>query len=300
MKKPRILIRLSDVIHRALARGLPTWREKVSLGVIVLATLIAIALLNPIRESDPMEAERKAGWVTNCSGPEFAKFSQTNSAGPGGTSRPVFKISDELVLAVPKINRPYVGDIERFPRKCRTIGDLPKAPYLYFVVQGNWSGNYDPSDIPLQDGRKKFLPDAVTVRVEQDPPTRLSIEDQREVARTVNKTWDEHLDQHDVDGLICGRDPFMRPHPRDQGGLWCQGHRTPSDPDIIRLSTKSFGWPFVLLDADYESSHYGKIHVYWWGWTSDLAHAREIDLAIWNLLAEWNLASEPATRPGSE
>jgi hypothetical protein len=36
MNKPRIsMLRLNGVIRSALSRGLPTWREKLSVGVIV-------------------------------------------------------------------------------------------------------------------------------------------------------------------------------------------------------------------------------------------------------------------------
>lgn len=48
MNKPRILmIWLSAVIRNALLRGLPTWREKVGLGTIVLAMLVVAAVLSP-------------------------------------------------------------------------------------------------------------------------------------------------------------------------------------------------------------------------------------------------------------
>ena len=52
--------------------------------------------------------------------------------------------------------------------------------------------------------------------------------------------------------------------------------------------------PFLLLQANYRSSHYGGIHVYWQVWTSDLAHGRDIDQAIWNSLTDWNLLDAPA------
>jgi hypothetical protein len=53
-------------------------------------------------ETPPSETSRtpemEAGWVTNCAGPEFSKF---GGAGPG-PERPLFKVTDQLVLAIPK------------------------------------------------------------------------------------------------------------------------------------------------------------------------------------------------------
>jgi hypothetical protein len=40
------------LIRSALSRALQTWRGKIGLGVIVLATLAIVAFLNPIRESE--------------------------------------------------------------------------------------------------------------------------------------------------------------------------------------------------------------------------------------------------------
>jgi hypothetical protein len=49
--------------------------------------------------------------------------------------------------------------------------------------------------------------------------------------------------------------------------------------------------PFYQLEGDYESPHYGGIRIYWNVWTLDVAHGRDIDQAIWNSLAEWNLVA---------
>jgi hypothetical protein len=292
------LNRILRATRGVLSRAARTWRGKIGLGVIALATLAVVALLNPIRETDSRVDLRKAalanGWVTNCSGPAFSKFSQTSSAAPGA-SRPVFRINDQLVLAVPQSDWPSAGRIEREPRECRAISDLPKVPYLYFVIRGNWSGSYDPKDVPLDGGRKKFLPDAVTVRIEQDPSGTLTSDEQRKVEQIGDKFRNELLDQHEIGGLTCGRDA-MPPHPGYKGGLLCWSHRTSWDGDTFRFRTFAYEdmTPFVWIDAGYTSKHYGGVRVYWDVWTLDLARARDIDQAIWNSLAEWNLVSEPA------
>jgi hypothetical protein len=301
MNKPQILMSwLNAAIRRALSRAMPTWREKFSWGVIAAAILLFAGWYwrygGPWNIDPQKDAQLANGWVTNCSGPEFSKFSQNRSAGPG-PARPVFKINDQLVLAVPENNRPSAGSIESAPRECRTIGDLPKVPYLYFVIQGHWSTGYKLEDVPLEGDRKRFLPDAVTVRIEREFPSTLSVDDQRQIDQSVSKVWHEDIrDPKEIGGLICGKMAEAAPS-RTMGGMLCSGHRTPSDPDEIRFDTHSYKiTPFLLLQADYRSVHYGGIHIYWQVWTLDVSHGRDIDQAIWNSLAEWNLVSQPAAR----
>jgi len=228
------------------------------------------------------------GWVTNCAGPAFSGFSGVGKFGPG-PDRPVFKVNDQLVLAIPAKNRPSAGKFDNEPRECRQIGDLPPVPYLYFVIWGNWSAGYKPEDVPVNGSRKQFLSDAVTVRIEHDSFVTSSIEDQDRIVR-LKKFNDGLLDKREIVGLICGR-TVQVPHPGKQGALFCSGHRTPSDPDTIkfRTSANESTTPFVWIDAEYRSTHCGGIHVYWQVWTLDLAHAIDIDQVIWRSLAEWNL-----------
>ena len=184
---------------------------------------------------------------------------------------------------------PLLADFDSVPRKCKRIGDLPSVPYLYFVIWGNWSAGYKPEDIPLDGGRKQFLPDAVTVRIERDTFVTSPMEDQDRIAR-LKKFNDGLLDRQEIGGLTCGR-IVRAPHAGKRGALFCSGHRTPSDPDTIkfRTSANENTTPFVWIDAEYRSTQYGGIHVYWQVWTLDLAHAIEIDQAIWRSLLEWNV-----------
>src|SRR5882724_10774883 len=76
------------------------------------------------------------GWITNCAGPSFGRFSVDGKLGPG-PDRPVFRITDRLVLAVPKNNRPSAAGIHNVPRDCNNLSDLPPAPFLTFVISGN-------------------------------------------------------------------------------------------------------------------------------------------------------------------
>jgi len=278
---------------------MPTWREKVRVGVVVVSILLFAGWYwrygGPWTLDPQKDAQLANGWVTNCSGPEFGRLPRGENVGLG-PERPVFRVTDQLVPAVPKGNWPSAGRLEHQPRECHAISDLPQVNHLYFVIQGNWTGSYNPNDIPSAGGKKEFLPDAVTVRIEPLPPNKFSIEEQREVDQRVAKHWNDLANKHEIGGLICGRD-YIPPDPSRKGGWTCHGQRTPSDPDIIKLDTKSYRSPFVLIDADYESSHYGGIHVYWMVWTSDVVHARDIDQAIWKSLAEWNLVNEPRSSP---
>ena len=95
--------RILLVSKTALSRA-RTWPGKVVLIVIIVATLALVAFLNPISESDSRTDSQKAqlanGWVTNCEGPAFNKLSRRADSGSG--SNPVFRINDQLVLAVPR------------------------------------------------------------------------------------------------------------------------------------------------------------------------------------------------------
>jgi hypothetical protein len=257
---------------------------KANLRLLVLVVTSGVLMGCDLGSQSPQLAN---GWVTNCSGVEFSKFSPDGDAGPG-PSRPVFRLSDQLVLAVPKENWPSANRIWHEPWKCRTIRDLPEVHYIYFVIRGDWSGSYDPQDVPVEGGRKEFLPDAVTVRIEREPPDPWTPEDRHKVEQILGKFWDELLEKREVGGLMCGRVAIPN-QPRPQGGLFCSGHRTPSDPDTIILDTKTYSSPFVLIDAGYPSKHYGGIHVYWNVWTLDVARARDIDQAVWKSLKSWNL-----------
>jgi hypothetical protein len=293
------------VLPDVSASPIGAWRSSsISLGrsrpgAIVLAMLVAAANMTSCG-SDTQNPQLANGWVTNCSGPEFSKFSQTDGAGP---VRPVFRINDQLVLAVPKGNSPSAGRIEREPRVCRTISDLPRVPYLYFVIQGNWSGNYNPNDVPLDGGRKKFLPDIVTVRIERDLSGASTGDEQRKVEQIGSKFRNDLFDKQEIGGLTCGR-TAMPPHPGYEGGLLCWGHLTSSDPDTLAFSAFAYEdmTPFVWIDAHRRSKHYGGIQVYWQVWTLDVAHGRDIDQAIWKKLTEWNLIEEndAASSVGSE
>jgi hypothetical protein len=130
------------------------------------------------------------------------------------------------VLAVPENDWPSAGHIGSRPPECRTTSDLPKVPYLYFVIRGNWSGSYSPKDVRLEGGRKKFLPDTVTVRIERDPSGTSTSDEQRKAEQIGSKFRNDLLDKQEIGGLTCGR-TAMPPHPGYEGGLLCGGHRTP-------------------------------------------------------------------------
>jgi hypothetical protein len=240
--------------------------------------------------SDSKSPQLKLGWVTNCTGPEFSRY---GTAGPG-PDRPVFKITDQLVLAVPKTYFPRAASMSLGPDKCKKISDLPPAHFVQFLLQGNWSAGYRPQDIPtFRDGTKRFWPDRVFVRIEPEHVNTLSPEEQRKGAQL---GWDMRHDptekKFEVNGLRCSVPKWMT-----SGAYFCRAPGGAADPDADPevLTLKYFpnsATPFILVQANYRSPRYGKTHLYWQVWTSDIAHALEIDSAIWKSLSEWNLATE--------
>lgn len=246
----------------------------------ITSALVIVATLTSC-DSQPSDPRLELGWVTNCTGPAFAKFGNS----PPGPDRPVFRITDQLVLAVPKQNRPEASPLEHMPDKCIKVSDLPKTGGLVFVIQGNWSAGYSLADIPTVEGNKKqFRPDLVLVRVQPEPPSKLSAQGQREVERWVQKNLqNDYLPWRDAGGLACRI-------AKVGGDVYCLGHRTDGELDVTKVTDRRYSYTrFVLLQADYVSAHYGRIHVFWQVWTSDVAHGLDIDRAVWDVLAKWNL-----------
>jgi hypothetical protein len=114
---------------------------KMALAIAAIAAVLS-SCDSHISSNPHLENE----WVTNCVGLEFSQFSQDGKVGPG-PERPVFKVNDQLVLSIPTKNRPSAGKFDHAPRECRQIGDLPPAPYLYFVIWGNWSAGYRTEEV---------------------------------------------------------------------------------------------------------------------------------------------------------
>lgn len=253
--------------------------------------MLAITSIVTGCDSESRNPQLANGWVTNCSGPVFSRFSQGGNAGPG-PELPVFKINDQLVLAIPKKNWPSAGKFDREPRECRRISDLPPAPYLYFVISGNWSTGYKPEDVPIVGGDKEFKPDVVTVRIEREVPSKFSEEEQHRVRRLLQE-WQKQdaIGTREIGSLTC----FV-----PKTGLdWtsCSGTRSKTDPDITELRYRKYSaTPFILVLADYPSSHHGGIHMYWKAWTSDVSHALDIDAAIWKSIEDWNLLDNTAAQ----
>ncbi len=237
-------------------------------------------------DSHPRDPQLEWGWVTNCTGPAFTR-SDGSTPGP---NRPVFRVTEQLVVAVPKEYRPLANSIDRAPRECTRVTDLPQVKYLQFVIQGNWSAGYNPADIPtLPGGEKQFRPDHVSVHIESEaPPAHVSPAELREMERlTTEALHKDSIGTLEAGGLTCLID-------KSPGYEFCSGSRAPGDGDVTRLIRRSFGGTsFVLLQADYISTKYGRIHVYWQAWTSDVAHGLDIDRAVWNSLARWNLSHQP-------
>lgn len=229
--------------------------------------------------------------MTNCAGPAFNRFSPDDNSAPG-PDRPVFKINDQLVLAVPKNNWPSAS-IDRDPRECRKISDLPPAHHLYFVISGHWSAGYKPEDIPIVGGSSEFQPDVVTVRIEPQIPSTLSVEDQRTIDQiTADSSRQNYIGTREVGGITC-----LVPKPAITF-FSCSSNRPGAGADIVRLRYRDYAnTPFVLLQAGYTSPRYGGIQVYWTVWTLDVSHAPEIDAAIWKSIEAWNLLDKAAAQP---
>ena len=257
------------------------------LGVTVLAALAIVAIMRPIRGSDPRDTRLQNGWVTNCGGPLFSRHGS-------GPERPSFKLNDKLVLTVPKENGPSANSIESEPPECKKISDLPAVAFLTFGITGEWSAGYKPEDIPTVAGNRQFQPDVATVRIEREMPEKRSAEDLQKLDELQRLEQQRNsVGTRDIGGLTC-----LVPKP-DQDWFICSGSRTASDAEVTRLRYRKYSnTPFILVLAEYSSTRYG-IHVYWKAWILDASHALDVDRAIWNSIEEWNLLNKQAAPAGA-
>ena len=246
--------------------------------------------------SNPHNPQLERGWVTNCAGPDFSKFAHNGAPGPG-PDRPLFRINDQLVLAVPKEHRPDSEIIPREPITCTKVSDLPEVHWVEFLVQGDWSAGYEPKEIPNdKGGLKQFRPDRVWVRIEAESwrDENFTLEHQREINQEIDQhTWrfanPDGASTFEVGALTCTQS-------------YCYGSANKNKPDVPRFNYHKYAYTsFVLVQGDYPSSRYGRIHVYWQAWTSDISHGTDIDDTVWKTLAEWNVPAlkEPQSGPRS-
>src|ERR1700690_1424431 len=208
-------------------------------GAMALATVAFAAIMASCHSDTHTDNSQLAnGWVTNCAGPEFSSVARTGSAG-SGTDRPVFRINDQLVLAVPMQNWPSTR-LDGAPRICRQVSDLPQAPFLYFVMSGSWSKGYKAEDIPIVGGNKQFQPDVVTVRIEREIADTRSVEEQQKIRQMIAEVRrDNSIGTREVGGLTC----FV-PKPAVMY-FSCSGNRSKTDPDVIWLRYRDHpGTPF--------------------------------------------------------
>lgn len=252
----------------------------------VLSITVAAALTvgcNPTQE----ERKLKAGWVTNCVGPEFSRFAQNGAAGPG-PARPVFRVNDHLVLAIPGEYGPWSGKIDHEPSTCRKISDLPWLGFIGFQFQGGWSAGYNPKDVPWVDGAdpKHVYPDHVVVLVSSQPALPKLSDQESRAAREKYLETERTLDAQareirEIAGLRCR-------FPKLGLATYCTNGE-PGNPDSLQLNVWPRNASFFEIKAYYFSSKYGGMSVSWQTLTSDVSHWRDIEATMWRLIADWNL-----------
>jgi len=263
------------MIDRRALLGWMSRHPALTCGILALLTII---VARTWRDAHPRDPKLEWGWVTNCPG--------------SGPDRPVFRINDQLVMAIPKKNRPSAFRIDHEPPNCTGLSDLPSAPFLEFVTWGNWSAGYKREDVPGVDGMdaKDVRPDRLWVRIEPSRPSALSVAEQHKIVEmSATAMAQDFPESRDIAGLTCRI-------PRFGGSFYCSGTRNSIDTDIVRFSYRTFrGSPFVQVFADYPSPRFGGIHVYWRVVTSDIARWRDIDVTVWKSLDDWRLSGPPTT-----
>src|SRR5580658_329502 len=286
--------RILNAIEELFARVTRTTRGKVGLGISVLVAIGITAYLRPIgvadlrsaapstSRPDPREAELKNGWITNCTGPAFNQLPNGEDRSQG-SKRPVFKVNDQLVLAVPVANLPSASSIDSEPAHCKTVSDLPPAQYVTFAISGDWSAGYKPQDIPTVGKGKQFTPDVVAVRIQPEFDNSTPEEKDRRHQMIMGAVQQDSTGTLQLGRLTCFLSKWT------SMDTMCLGAGI-SESDFMRVRYGRYAaTPFVLVIADYPSIRYGGIHVFWRAWTLDPSNIPIIDEAIWKSIDEWNL-----------
>jgi hypothetical protein len=299
--QPSIVSISAEVTHicrniKALfTRAMQTTRGKVGLGIAVLVAVaisaylrpVGVADLRPVAPSasrpDRREVALKNGWITNCTGPAFSQL-PNGEEGSQHSERPVFKVNDQLVLAVPVANLPSASGIDSEPAHCKTVSDLPPAKYLAFAISGKWSAGYKPQDIPTVGTEKQFTPDVVAVRIQPEFDNSTREEKDHRQQMIMGAVQQDSTGTLQLGRVTC----FLSKWSAMDTSCFAGSSVSESDFMSVRYG-KYAATPFVLVIADYSSIRYGGIHVFWKTWTLDPSHIPDIDETIWKSIDEWNL-----------
>ena len=124
----------------------------------------------------------------------------------------------------------------------------------------------------MAGGLKQFRPDSLWVRVERERPGTLSPEEQRKMDQVQRESQQSvYGGTREIGGLTCLISKYK------YAGInpYCSGHRNPGDSDVTKVTLKldTPNTHFILIQADYASSRYGGIHVYWQTWNSEATFA---------------------------
>jgi hypothetical protein len=163
MNKPRsLMIRLNDTIRSTLSRGLPTWREKVSVGIIAFAILLGIALIRDRHQAESAYWEKPL----TCRGSDFREVQPDPDSAPD-EPRSIFRMSDQMVLAIPRhyLGGPWDENLPATIAHCGSISDLPQIQHLYIRIKGRWSGTYDVRELPRDNNGDLEYPDIAGLHV---------------------------------------------------------------------------------------------------------------------------------------
>lgn len=275
-----------SVARHALLRGASTWRGKVGLGVISLAILAIVAMLNPIRQSDS-RGDLKHFWFTHCEGAEFRDVTKDPSYGESNPGV-VVRINNNLILALPASVFPhYLGDDAKGP-ECRSINDLPQVTNASFRIRASTLQGPEPTK------GNTFDPDVVKVYVMpkvQAPagdPSMIEKYQQDDFERSKSKGYS--VEKTNKYGLRCYGFPRV--------SITCFGSTTDAQtPDVVIGVIVGMN---EGLHANYYSPKYGGIGISWLTGTETLPKWKAIATQIFADLDKWNALQQESTKPNSK
>ena len=264
-------------MRRKLAQILRLAASRPILSTLPAALCATLAACTKMPASPPEEVEaNKHIWVTHCEGPAFHDVTKSPTYGDYETGL-VAKVSDKLILALPKNAAPtYLGP-DPASTRCTRPQDLPENAYVGFFVVLSPTG-YDAAT-PIQQSREE---DRVRVRVWTEKHATFV-----HPAAFLNQLLDEQssqgpLKEKEVLGLNCYGNYCN----------YCFGNSSPGDTPDIYVSLRPGGWSADMLSTDYPG-----VGIHWQTSDKNLPRWKDIAGLVATRLREWNALRQIDTVP---
>jgi len=227
-----------------------------------------------------------------------------------GNDQPrVFKLNNELILAVPSEYQRFAPQDSRVIRKTKEmdLSTIPTVPSVGFsMFMPDFSG-YTPANINQEFNDQRI--DIIGIQVEDLPdpsrPGAPGAYPQNMFKNLINAKVINPDKFSQKFGLKCFENPNEKEelralHPDSLISEFCLGEVNRSGIQLFMLKVHVPPYPtwakYPLIQASYYSPLYGGINVSWRTNVKNLQYWRQIDEQIWKNIESWNIAAKSKSK----